>query len=74
MLWGDKLIGRADLYKDKENEKLLVHSVHAEPHAPGSKEVASKIAETIEELAEFLGMKEAVYTAKVPTAWKKSLR
>jgi uncharacterized protein len=73
ILWGDKLIGRADLYKDKANEKLLVHSVHAETHAPSDKEIASKIAETIQELAEFLGMKDVVYTAKVPAAWKNSL-
>ncbi len=74
ILYGDKLIGRADLRMDKKSEKLLVNSVHAERGAPGDKEVSSKIAETIEELAEFLGAREAVYTARVPAAWKNSLR
>ncbi len=74
ILWGDRLIGRADLRMDRKNGKLLVNSVHAERGAPGGKEVASTIGETMEDLAEFLGAKQAVYTARVPTAWKNSLR
>ncbi len=74
ILYGDKLIGRTDLRMDRKNEKLLVNSVHAERGATGDKEVSSKIGETIEQLAEFLGAKEVVYTARVPAAWKNSLR
>jgi uncharacterized protein YcaQ len=74
ILWGDRLIGRVDLLLDKKNEKLLVKSVHAEPKAPGGKEVSSKIAETIAHLGEFLGAKDVVYTARVPKAWRNSLR
>ncbi len=74
ILYGDKLIGRTDLRMDRKNEKLLVNAVHAERGAPGDKEVSSKIGETIEQLAEFLGAKEVVYTARVPAAWKNSLR
>jgi uncharacterized protein YcaQ len=74
ILWGDRLIGRIDLLKDKKSGKLHVNSVHAEPGAPRDKEVASKIGETIEELAEFLGAKEVAYTTRVPSAWKSSLR
>jgi len=48
--------------------------VHAEPGAPEDGEVASKIGEKIGQLAEFLGAKEVVYTARVPAAWKGSLR
>ena len=59
---------------DRKNEKLLVNSVYAERGAPGDKEVSSKIGEPIEQLAEFLGAKEVVYTASVPAAWKNSLR
>lgn len=72
ILWGDKLIGRADLKMDEENGKLNVLSVHAEPGAPG-KEVSSKIAEMMEKFGEFLGAKEVVYTTHVPTAWKNAL-
>jgi uncharacterized protein YcaQ len=74
ILYGDKLIGRADLLMDKKNEKLLVNSVHAERGATGDKEVSSKIRQTIQQLAGFLGAKEVVYTARVPAAWKNSLR
>ena len=74
ILWGDRLIGRADLLMDKPHEKLLVNSVHAEPGAAGAKEVATEIAETIAQFAEFLGAKEVAYSARVPKSWKSSLR
>src|SRR3989475_8168149 len=74
ILYGDRLIGRADLRMDRKNEKLLVNSVHAERGAPGDKEVSSEIRQTIQQFAEFLQAKEVVYTARVPAAWKNSLR
>lgn len=74
ILWGDKLIGRVDPRMDRENERLLVNSVHAERGAPNDKEVSAKIGETIERLAEFLGADEVVYTGRVPSAWRSSLR
>jgi hypothetical protein len=74
ILWGERLIGRVDLEMDKTNEKLVAHSVHAEPRAPAGKEVSVKIRETIENLAEFVGAKEVVFSPRVPTAWKTSLR
>ncbi len=74
ILWGDRLIGRIDPQMDRQNERLLINSVHAERGAPLDQEVSSKIEETVERLAEFLGAKEVVYTARVPTAWGNSLR
>ncbi|MGH8649897.1 MAG: DNA glycosylase AlkZ-like family protein, partial [Burkholderiales bacterium] len=74
LLWGDRFIGRVDPRMDRRNEKLLINSVHAERGAPVDKEVSSKIGEAIERLAEFLGAKEVVYTARIPTAWRNSLR
>ncbi len=74
ILWGDRIIGRADLLKDKTTGKLLVNSVHTEPGIPSDKEVGSSVAETIEDFGEFLGSKEIVYTSRVPAAWKSSLR
>ena len=74
ILWGDRFIGRIDPRMDRKNEKLLINSVHAERGAPSDKNVASKIGETIERFAEFLGAKEVEYTARVPTAWRNSLR
>jgi len=74
ILWGDRFIGRIDPKMDRESEKLLINSVHAEPGAPGDKEVSRKIGETIDQLAKFLRAKEVVYTARVPKAWRNSLR
>src|SRR5712692_11997728 len=42
--------------------------------APSDKKVSSKIRQTIQQLAEFLGAKEVVYTARGPSAWKNFLR
>ncbi len=74
ILWGDRFIGRLDPRMDRENERLVVNSIHAEPGAPKDKEVALKIRGTIENLAEFLGAKEVEYMARVPKAWRNSLR
>ena len=74
ILWGDKIIGRVDPQMDREEERLRVNSVHAEPGAPRDEEVALEIGETIRRLAGFLGAKEVEYTTRVPEAWKNSLR
>jgi len=74
ILWGDRFIGRVDPQMDRRTEKLHINSIHAEPGAPDGKEVSSKIAETIAHLGELLGAKEVVYTARVPKAWRNSLR
>jgi len=74
ILWGDRFLGRVDPRMDRRTEKLHINSIHAEPGAPGGKDVSSKIGETIAHLGEFLGAKEVVYTARVPKAWRNSLR
>ncbi len=73
ILWGDRLIGRVDPEMDKTNGKLVIHSVHAEPRASAGQEVALKIRETIEHLADFLGATEVEYSPRVPTAWRRAL-
>ena len=73
VLWGDKLIGRVDLRMDREREKLIVVSVHAEAGAPGGREVSSKIAETLEQFGEFIGAKDLEYPTRVPTGWQSAL-
>src|SRR3989442_13678155 len=74
ILWGDRFIGHVDPKMDRENGKLLINSVHAEPGAPGDEEVSLKIGETIDHLEEFVGAKKVEYTARVPKAWRLSLR
>ena len=74
ILWGERFIGRIDPRLDKKEEKLVINSVHAEPGAPGGKEIASMIRETIERLSDFVGAKEIVYNGPVPPSWKSALR
>ncbi len=73
ILWGERFIGRIDPQFDKKEEKLVINSVHAEPGAPGGKEISSMVGETIERLSDFVGAKEVVYRGPVPAAWKSSL-
>jgi uncharacterized protein len=74
ILWGERFIGRVDPQLDKQEEKLVIHSVHAEPGAPGGKEISCMVGETIERLADFIGAKEVVYKGPVPAVWKSALR
>ena len=74
ILWGERFIGRIDPQLDKKEEKLVINSVHAEPGAPGGKEISTMIGETIEHLADFIGAKEVVYRGPAPAEWKSALR
>ncbi|MCL5068552.1 MAG: winged helix DNA-binding domain-containing protein [Thaumarchaeota archaeon] len=74
ILHGDRLIGRIDPKMDKEHEKLLINAVFAERTAPKSREAAKAVARSIEELGDFLGAKEIVFSGKVPVQWRSDLR
>ncbi len=71
ILHGDKIIGRVDPAMDREEQRLIINAVYAEPNAPKS---GKPVAEAIEELATFLGANEIVYANNVPEAWKRHLR
>jgi len=73
ILYGDKLIGRIDPLMDRKNQKLLINAVHAEPHVLKDKNVSREIRDTAEQLSEFLGAKEIVYSRKVPRYWHSHL-
>ena len=73
LFWDDRFIGRIDPEMDRAKEKLVIHSVHAEP-GPVDGSVGPEIARSIGRFAEFLGAKEVEYGEKVPDAWSSSLR
>ena len=73
ILYGDKFIGRIDPLMDRKNEKLFIKAVHAEPDAPKNKDVSKEIRDSVEQLSEFLGAKEVVYSRKVPKYWHSHL-
>jgi uncharacterized protein len=74
ILWGDRFIGRIDPRLDKKRSELIINAVHAEPGAPGGKDVAAKIGETIARLASFVGASRVTYGSRVPAIWKSGLR
>jgi uncharacterized protein YcaQ len=73
ILYGDEFIGRLDPVMDRKNEKLIIKAVHAERHAPKDRDTSRKIRESVEQLSEFLGAKEVVYSRKVPRYWQSHL-
>jgi hypothetical protein len=44
---------------DRENRKLMINSVHAEPTAPDDKEISSKIAEKILQQGSFSELRKS---------------
>ena len=73
ILYGDKFIGRMDPLMDRKNGKLIIKAVYAELHAPRDKDSSREIRDSVEELSEFLGAKEVVYSRKVPKFWQSHL-
>ncbi len=73
ILHGDKLIGRLDPLMDRKKQTLFIKAVHAEPRAPKDKNVSREIGEKVEELSEFLGAKDVVYSRRVPKLWQSQL-
>jgi uncharacterized protein YcaQ len=73
ILHGDRLIGRIDPKMVREHDRLHIHAVHAEKHAPLDRRTARAIRDAIEELATFLGATEIHYTHLVPSGWQREL-
>ena len=73
ILWGERLVVRIDPRLDKEKQRLVINSVHAEEGATTDRELSEKIGEAVDRFATFLGMKEVFYAGRVPSAWRSSL-
>lgn len=74
ILCDGELIGRIDPVFDKENCKLVINSVHAEPGAPHDAVTGERIALRIQELGSFLGADVLEYTEDIPAFWKDSIQ
>jgi uncharacterized protein YcaQ len=73
ILHGDRLIGRLDPAMDQEKKELMINAVYAEPDAPMTQEMGKSIASAIDDLATFLGAKQAIYGKHIPEGWKGAL-
>ena len=71
ILQGDRFIGRIDPEMDRKNEELRINAIYAEHDVHLTKEEGQLIVNTIEELGEFLGAKEIVYSKRIPSKWKR---
>jgi uncharacterized protein YcaQ len=74
ILSGDRLVGRIDPRMDRDQGKLIVNAVHAEPGTPRDDELAGKIRDTIARLARFLGADDVAYGTKISPAWRAGFR
>ncbi len=73
ILHGDRIIGRIDPLMDRKAKRLNINAVHAEPHAPMTPDAAQAVADSVSELAAFLGAKEVAYGERVPEGWRDVL-
>ncbi|MCI0396918.1 MAG: winged helix DNA-binding domain-containing protein [Chloroflexi bacterium] len=74
ILHGDRIIGRVDPRMDRQQKRLIVNAVYAEPAAPQTAETGAAVAGAIAELATFLGANEVVYGETVPAGWQKAFQ
>lgn len=73
ILHSDQLIGRVSPTMVRDQDRLAVEAVYAEPDAPSDRATGRAVAAAIEELAAFLGAREITYGRTVPPAWKPAL-
>lgn len=74
ILHGERLIGRIAPTMLRDQARLAVEAVYAEPDAPRDRATGRAVAGAVEELARFLGAREVSYGPNVPPAWKAALR
>ncbi len=73
ILHGDRLIGRISPRMLRDEKRLAVEAVYAEPDAPNDRGTGRAVAQAVEGLAAFLGARRISYTRKLPSAWKPAL-
>ena len=73
ILQGDRLVGRIDLKMDRAMGTLVVNATYAEAHAQDRPVAVESIAQSVEELARFLGAHRVTYGCRKPLAWRPYL-
>jgi uncharacterized protein len=68
ILHHDRLIGRVDAAMDRQANRLHMHNVYAETHAPADAETVKAIAGAAANLAQFLGAGTLVW-GNLPEIW-----
>ena len=73
VLDGDRFVARVDPAMDRANRRLLVRAVHAEPGVRTTRESGRPVAESVRDLAPWLGATESERDGSVPAAWRSGL-
>ena len=58
---------------NREQKRLTINAVYAEPAAPMTRAAARSIRGAIEDLATFLGANQIAYGKRVPDGWQRDL-
>ncbi|MGC1185026.1 MAG: crosslink repair DNA glycosylase YcaQ family protein [Candidatus Dormiibacterota bacterium] len=76
ILHHERLIGRADLRRDRGRGRLVVVAIHGEPHAPGGAQVGKSLRDALQRLARFVGTEEVEMgqLLSTPPGWARPLR
>ncbi len=74
ILFGDRLVGRIDARLDKTLHQLNVNAVYAEPGHESDLDIPSKLAETVQEFADFLNAEKISYGERLPKGWVRFLK
>lgn len=70
ILWGSRFIGRIDPWLDKENRRLVIRAVHAEPGIAGLGKPTPELGRLLRRFATFLGVDDVLLPGKVPSAFR----
>ncbi len=73
ILHGDRLIGRMDSKMDRKTKTYRIEAIYPEHESDVNAESGAAIADTVRELATFIGAKKIAVSDAVPSAWRAAL-
>lgn len=73
ILHGERLIGRIAPAMLRDERRLAVEAVYAEPDAPNNRGTGRAVAQAVEDLAAFLDARKITCARTLPSAWRPAL-
>lgn len=70
ILWGSNLVGRINAKFEKQQKILDIHGVFAEPGFENEAIIGDRLADRVEDFADFLGAVKVKYGKIKPVQWK----
>ncbi|MDP9296556.1 MAG: winged helix DNA-binding domain-containing protein [Actinomycetota bacterium] len=74
ILYGERLIGRVNVFNDRKRGRLVIDRIFAEPEAPVGRESGAEIGSALRELAEFLHADAIELIGEAPASWRRAVR